>query len=58
MKRVKRPCGCGCGDLTAGQYCPGHDQKLRIAIEKAVGGLEALRDLVERHLEQRIKVDG
>lgn len=51
----ERECQCGCGDLTrGGRYRPGHDQKLRKAIEDAVGGLESLRILVETHLKRPI----
>lgn len=40
-------CECGCGDETsAGQFLPGHDQKLRIALENEAGGLLGLRTLV------------
>ncbi len=42
---------CGCGEKTKGRkYCPGHDQKLRKAIEDAVGGLEQLRSIAETHV--------
>ena len=41
-------CECGRGKETAGgDFLPGHDQKLRSRIEKYVGGLLPLRDLVE-----------
>jgi hypothetical protein len=41
-------CKCGCGEAVAtSSYKPGHDQKLRIALEQSVGGLERLRELVE-----------
>ncbi len=30
-----------------GTFKPGHDQKLRIALEKRVGGLDGLREMVE-----------
>jgi len=40
-------CECGCGEMATGSFLPGHDQKLRIAIEQEVGGLLALRSLVE-----------
>lgn len=41
-------CECGCGGAAkAGSFCPGHDQKLRTALEHRVGGLLALRSLVE-----------
>lgn len=48
-------CECGCGDDTAGgHFLPGHDQKLRAAIEKAAGGLLKLRDVVERQIGREI----
>lgn len=48
-------CICGCGEKTkGGKYRPGHDQKLRKAIEDSVGGLESLRSLVEAHLGKTI----
>ena len=41
-------CECGCGKLTTGgSFLPGHDQKLRTSIEKRVGGILQLRELVE-----------
>ena len=48
-KLTPRPCACGCGDTTrgSGAFLPGHDQKLRTAIERHVGGVLALRRLVE-----------
>jgi len=53
-----KPCGCGCGETTrgSGDFLPGHDQKLRIAIENHVGGVEALRTLVEGATGRRLKV--
>lgn len=33
--------------MATGTFLPGHDQKLRIAIEQEVGGLLPLRSLVE-----------
>lgn len=42
------PCECGCGSTpTRGDFLPGHDQRLRSALEKRVGGLLALRTLVD-----------
>jgi len=50
-------CTCGCGEQTkAGKWLPGHDQKLRSAIENAVGGLESLRAIAEKQLGHEIKV--
>lgn len=41
-------CQCGCGEVVlSGSFKPGHDQKLRIALEMRAGGLEGLRKLVE-----------
>jgi hypothetical protein len=41
-------CKCGCGETpTRGSFSPGHDQRLRTSLEKRVGGLSALRILVE-----------
>jgi hypothetical protein len=42
-------CECAeCGeDVPAqGQFLPGHDQKLRISLERKTGGLLSLRELV------------
>lgn len=39
-----------------GDYLPGHDQKLRAAIEDKVGGLQELKSLVEKTLNCRIRV--
>ncbi|WP_299820413.1 hypothetical protein [uncultured Roseibium sp.] len=51
-------CLCGCGQLTkGGRYRPGHDQKLRAALEKEAGGLESLRMIVEKHLGKTIAAD-
>jgi hypothetical protein len=41
-------CECGCGETpTRGTFSPGHDQRLRTSLEKRVGGLLALRILIE-----------
>ncbi len=40
-------CECGCGLKANSTFLPGHDQKLRISLEKRVGGLHSLRALVE-----------
>ncbi len=40
-------CGCGCGNGTNGTFAPGHDQKLRSALERRVGGLISLSKLVD-----------
>ncbi len=51
-----KPCLCGCSEaVTPGRkFRPGHDRKLRSAIERAAGGLEALRELVEAHIGRPI----
>jgi hypothetical protein len=52
-------CGCGCGGATrGGAFLPGHDQKLRIEIERQAGGLDKLKGIVERALGVSIKVKG
>lgn len=52
---IMKICICGCGDNTkGGKFRPGHDQKLRAAIEDAAGGLEELRVIVERHVGHSI----
>ena len=40
-------CECGCGADATGEFLPGHDQKLRSALERQVGGILAMRSLVE-----------
>ncbi len=40
-------CNCGCQLDSTRDFLPGHDQKLRTALEIRVGGLLALRSLVE-----------
>ena len=41
-------CECGCGKATqGGMFRPGHDQVLRARLEARMGGLLAMRDLVE-----------
>ena len=41
-------CQCGCGEeVSTASFKPGHDQKLRISLEKRAGGIERLRELVE-----------
>ena len=45
--RAMAKCECGCGQDAKGDFLPGHDQKLRVALEKRVGGLLAIRSLVE-----------
>jgi hypothetical protein len=48
-------CLCGCDQKTkGGKFCPGHDQKLRKAIEDAVGGLESLRIIAEAYVKRPI----
>jgi hypothetical protein len=41
-------CQCGCGEqVEDASFKPGHDQRLRISLEKRAGGIEGLRKLVE-----------
>lgn len=52
---TERDCLCGCREKTkGGKFRPGHDQKLRKAIEDAVGGLESLRSIAEGHVGRPI----
>lgn len=54
-KKIPKPCGCGCGEMTkGGQFIPGHDAKLLSAIIQSVGGLEHLRNIVEKHIGTNI----
>jgi hypothetical protein len=47
-EEIQMLCECGCGETAvAGLFKPGHDQKLRTVLEHCVGGLLALRALVE-----------
>ena len=40
-------CKCDdCNELTGGDFVPGHDQKLRINLERKVGGLLSLKEMV------------
>ncbi len=40
-------CECGCGeDANRAQFLPGHDQRLRTALDAEVGGLLPLRTLI------------
>jgi hypothetical protein len=42
-----RICACDCGAQTrGGVFAPGHDQRLRARLERSVGGLLALKDLL------------
>lgn len=40
-------CECGCGDDSTRDFRPGHDQKLRAELEARVGGVLAMRAMVE-----------
>ena len=41
-------CQCGCGEsVPNGSFKPGRDQRLRADLERRVGGIIALRELVE-----------
>jgi hypothetical protein len=40
-------CKCdNCNETTNGDFVPGHDQKLRAALEQKVGGLLPLKQLI------------
>ena len=55
-KMVPRLCNCDCGGMTkGGWYLPGHDQKLRAAIEEKTGGLLELKALIEKTLNCSIR---
>ncbi|NNL07493.1 MAG: hypothetical protein HKO86_07190 [Gammaproteobacteria bacterium] len=54
QKLQARYCACGCGGLCKGQWLPGHDQRLRAAIEHEVGGLVELRRIIEERLHRSI----
>lgn len=50
MDQTQTPtCACGCGDKKSkgAHFLPGHDMRLRTAMEKTVGGLLPMRALVE-----------
>lgn len=59
MARTKeeRRCACGCGQPTIGgaRFVAGHDRRLEVAILNEVGGVENLRDIVERAIGRRIR---
>ena len=40
-------CECGCGQQSTREFLPGHDQKLRTALERRLGGILHLRALVQ-----------
>lgn len=45
-------CACGCGKSTkGGKFLPGHDSKLRAYIEKSVGGLLNLKEIIEAAIQ-------
>jgi hypothetical protein len=48
-------CECGCGEKTkGGEFLPGHDQRLRVEVERVAGGLLKLRELVEAAKDMKI----
>lgn len=60
MPRKIRPrrCACGCGVMTrGGDFLPGHDARTLSAVINSVGGVAALRTLVEKVLKRRIEVE-
>jgi len=50
-------CACGCGGTGKTKWLPGHDQMLRAAIEREVGGLIELRRIIEELLQRGIDLD-
>ena len=50
-------CACGCGGLSKEKWLPGHDQRLRAAIENEVGGLVELRRIIEELLHRSIELN-
>ena len=50
-------CACGCGGICRDKWLPGHDQKLRAAIESEVGGLVELRRIIEQMLHRSIDIE-
>ncbi len=57
-KRIQKPCACGCDQITAGGcFLPGHDTKTLGAIINVVGGIVALRNLVEDALGKKVEVE-
>jgi len=59
MARKLQPkyCACGCGGISKAKWLPGHDQKLRAAIETEVGGLIELRRIIEELLHRSIDLE-
>ena len=55
-KSHTRLCACGCGKASKDEWLPGHDQRLRAAIEHEVGGLVELRRIIEELLHRSIDV--
>ena len=51
-----RHCACGCGGTGMTKWLPGHDQMLRAAIEREVGGLVELRRIIEELLQRGINL--
>lgn len=49
-------CACGCGKASREAWLPGHDQQLRAAIEREVGGLVELRRIIEELLHRSIEL--
>ncbi len=52
-----RICACGCGQPTVGgaRFITGHDRRLEVAIVNEVGGVEKLRDIVEKAIGRKIR---
>ena len=59
MPRKIRPkrCACGCKAMTrGGEFLPGHATALYSEILDSVGGMTALRAIVEEYIGRKLKV--
>ena len=56
MPEKMAPRVCTATGMKGGWYRPGHDQKLRAAIEEQVGGPLELKGLIEKTLNSSIRV--
>lgn len=59
MPRKQRPqiCACGCRQKTRdGAFMPGHAQKLLGACAEHFGGIEELRDFIEKRTKRKVRV--
>jgi hypothetical protein len=56
QNRQSKYCACGCGGTGRAKWLPGHDQRLRAAIEREVVGLVELGRIVEERLHRSIEL--